>query len=80
MTPALRNRGSVQQNHGWSYLLAILSFPYLLLARSGLFGAQARDEANAAVATQAGYAALLLSVLAVVIAGIVIGYLILSLT
>ncbi len=58
---------------GWWYLLSILSAPFLFLMRSGLFGRDAREQADIALGDWAAYGRLVLPVLATIVVGVVIG-------
>jgi hypothetical protein len=39
----------MEHQRGWWWLLTALSLPFLLLARTGLFGPRAREEADTAL-------------------------------
>jgi hypothetical protein len=66
-------------NRGWWYLLSLVSAPFLFLARTGLFGKEARDGSEAALSDWAAYGKVLLSVLATIAVGVAVGVVILSL-
>ncbi len=58
---------------GWWYLLSVLSTPFLFIARSGLFGRDAREESDIALGDWAAYAHLFLPALATILVGVVLG-------
>ena len=60
----------MQNNRGPWWFLSIASLPFLFLARSGLFGQQAREESQTALEDWAGYGRIVLPVLALL--GIVV--------
>ncbi len=64
---------SMEDRRGWRYLISLLSFPFLLLARTGLFGQQAHEESEVAVGDWASYGRIVLIVIAVVALGVMIG-------
>jgi hypothetical protein len=66
-------------NRGRWHLLSLFSMPMLLLSLSGLFGPQARDEAELAAGDLAGYGRIVLPLAAVVVIGILAGVILLSL-
>ena len=55
----------MDKRHGW-WLMSIVSTPLLFLARTGLLGAQAREESEVALEDWAAYGRVILPVLAVV--------------
>jgi hypothetical protein len=61
------------------HLLSLISMPLLLLSLSGLFGPQAREEAQVAAGDLAAYGRFILPLAAVVGTGVVLGVILLSL-
>jgi len=60
----------------WWYVLSVLSAPFLLLAQTGVFGPNAKQESDTAIADLGSFGRVVLPVAATVFLGVIIGALI----
>ena len=68
-----------RQRGTWWYLVSIVSAPFMLLAHTGLFGSQAKQDSETAIEDLDGLIRVFVPIAILVLVGIMIGAVIVSL-